>query len=133
MPSTFFTTSWDDGHPNDLRVAEMLTRHKLRGTFYIPRHIGTGIMSDAQIRELAAGGFEIGAHTINHVFLDAVDDETAAAEIGDSKKWVTDVTGGACSMFCPPGGKFLPRHAPAVRQAGYAGVRTVEFMSLDFP
>src|SRR4051794_28221498 len=132
MPSTYFTTSWDDGHPADLRVAEMLARHGLAGTFYIPRRIESGVMTDAQIRELAQR-FEIGAHTINHVFLNGADDATARSEIVDSKKWVRDVTGNDCTMFCPPGGKFPSRHAHFVRDAGYVGVRTVEFMSLDAP
>jgi peptidoglycan/xylan/chitin deacetylase (PgdA/CDA1 family) len=132
MSGAYFTTSWDDGHPSDLRVAEMLARHNLRGTFYIPRRIDTGVMSDGQIRELSSR-FEIGAHTINHVFLDGADDVTARREIVDSKKWVADVTGKDCTMFCPPGGKFSARHAPLVRDARYAGIRTVEFMSLDAP
>jgi hypothetical protein len=29
------TTSWDDGHPADERVLDMLAERGLRGTFYI--------------------------------------------------------------------------------------------------
>ena len=29
------TTSWDDGHSTDLRVAELLAAHGLKGTFYV--------------------------------------------------------------------------------------------------
>ena len=37
MPLTrIVTTSWDDGDPSDLRVAELLAARKLPGTFYIP-------------------------------------------------------------------------------------------------
>jgi hypothetical protein len=36
-------------------------------------------------------------------------------------------------MFCPPKGKFRRLHLDMVREAGYAGVRTVELLSLDFP
>ena len=28
----FLTTSWDDGHPHDFRVAELLTKYGLAGT-----------------------------------------------------------------------------------------------------
>ena len=35
-PSTCITTSWDDGHPLDLRVAELLAKYGLQGTFYVP-------------------------------------------------------------------------------------------------
>ncbi len=129
---TYITTSWDDGHPLDLRVAEMLSRHGLRGTFYIPRKIESGVMSREQMQKIASQ-FEIGAHTINHVFLTSTDIVTARKEINDSKAWVEDVTGTPCTMFCPPAGKFTDHHARMVRDAGYTGLRSVEFMSLDLP
>lgn len=127
-----FTTSWDDGHPLDFRIAEMLSRYGLRGTFYIPRAIETGVMSEAQMRELS-GSFEIGAHTLNHVFLPTTDDPNAEAEIRDSKTWVEQVVGKPCPMFCPPGGKHSARHLEHVRAGGYVGARTVEMMSIDRP
>jgi hypothetical protein len=127
-----FTTSWDDGNPLDFRIAEMLARYGLRGTFYIPRKIDSGVMSEKQMRELSQS-FEIGAHTLNHVFLTTTDDTNASIEIRVSKSWVQDVTGNPCAMFCPPAGKHTARHLEHVRNSGYAGLRTVEFMSLDRP
>jgi hypothetical protein len=127
-----FTTSWDDGNPLDFRIAEMLARFGLRGTFYIPRHIDSGVMSESQMQDLSQS-FEIGAHTLNHVFLNTTDDTNASIEIKVSKTWVQDVTGKPCTMFCPPAGKHTARHLEHVRAAGYAGVRTVELMSLDHP
>ena len=132
MPQNFITTSWDDGHPLDFRIAEMLARHGLTGTFYIPRKIDTGVMSEAQVRDLSSH-FEVGAHTLNHVFLADTDAATAQAEIAGSKKWVEDVTGKTCLMFCPPAGRFNSLHEPMFRSAGYVGIRTVEFISLDPP
>ena len=132
MMQTFITTSWDDGHPLDGRIADMLAKHNLTGTFYIPRRIETGVMSEARIRELA-GSFEIGAHTLNHVFLSGATDSDAREEIVGSKKWVEEVTAQPCSMFCPPAGKFHARHLAMFREAGYAGIRSVELMSLDWP
>jgi peptidoglycan-N-acetylglucosamine deacetylase len=133
-PPLIITTSWDDGHPLDMRLAEMLARNGLRATFYVPKQIETGVMSDAQVRELASNpDFEIGAHTLNHVFLTEVDDASATSEIDGSKKWVEDVTGRACAMFCPPAGKFTSAHVPMFRSAGFDGIRTVELASLDAP
>ena len=133
MPQTYFTTSWDDGHPADLRVAAMLKRHGLSGTFYIPRSIDSGAMPASQVREIAEQGFEVGAHTLNHVFLPNTGESVARDEIAGSKKWVEDVTGRPCRMFCPPGGKFDAGHLDLVRAAGFVGVRTVELVSLGFP
>jgi hypothetical protein len=132
MPQAFITTSWDDGHPSDMRLAEMLTRHGLAGTFYIPRSIETGVMPISDIRALSSN-FEIGAHTLNHVFLANADDATARAEIAGSKSWIEEITGLPCAMFCPPAGRYKSRQIPMFRDAGYAGIRTVEFLSLDFP
>jgi hypothetical protein len=36
-------------------------------------------------------------------------------------------------MFCPPAGRYKSRHLPMFRDAGYTGIRTVEFLSLDVP
>ena len=132
MPQAYLTTSWDDGHPSDLRLAEMLARHGLTGTFYIPRSIETGVMQESDICTLSSN-FEIGAHTLNHVFLATATDEAARSEVSGSKKWVEDVTGQHCPMFCPPGGRFKSRHMQMFRDAGYAGIRTVELMSIDSP
>lgn len=132
MPQTYITTSWDDGHPLDERLADLLSRNNLAATFYIPRAISTGVMSDQQIRNLATR-FEIGAHTLNHVFLADTDDATAKAEIAGSKTWVQDVTGKDCPMFCPPAGRYTAHHLPMFSDVGFKAIRTVEFLSLDLP
>ena len=33
----WITTSWDDGHTLDLRLADLLDKYDLRGTFYVAR------------------------------------------------------------------------------------------------
>jgi peptidoglycan/xylan/chitin deacetylase (PgdA/CDA1 family) len=131
-PAACVTTSWDDGHPLDVRVAELLTKYGLRGTFYVPMSAETGTMTAAQVRELGTA-FEIGAHTVHHVDLTVTPDQQCRQELVDSKRWVEDVTGRPCSMFCPPKGHFSARHVPLVREAGYIGMRTVELLSVDFP
>jgi peptidoglycan-N-acetylglucosamine deacetylase len=129
---TYITTSWDDGHPLDLRVAELLVKYGLPGTFYVPMTAEHGTMTVAQIRELSSA-FEIGAHTLHHVDLTGAKDQQAWREIVDSKSWIEDSTGVPCPMFCPPKGRYSGRHLDLIRQAGYRGVRTVELLSLDFP
>ena len=132
LAQCIITTSWDDGHPLDFRLAEMLAARNLSATFYIPRNADTGTMPADKVRELSQQ-FEIGAHTLDHVFLDQTSDDQATAQIRDSKKWVEDVTGKPCTMFCPPAGKFAKKHLEMIEQAGYAGVRSVEFFSFDRP
>src|SRR3954462_3060939 len=92
-PMTFpcLTTSWDDGHPLDFRIADLLSKYGLTGTFYIPRHCQTPTIPEIQVRELSRY-FDIGAHTMHHVFLDACNDATAQQEIEQSKQWVEQLT-----------------------------------------
>jgi hypothetical protein len=89
-------------------------------------------MTAGQVRELGRT-FDIGAHTVRHTVLTGATDEQASREILDSKAWVEDTTGKPCPMFCPPKGKYSPRHLGMIRQAGYVGVRSVELLSVDFP
>lgn len=132
IKETYITTSWDDGHPLDLRVAELLTKYGLRGTFYVPMTAPNGTMTAAQTRELSSI-FEIGAHTLHHVVLTEESEQQAWREIAGSKSWVEDKTGEPCLTFCAPEGKFSSCHVEMVRRAGFIGLRSVEFPSLDFP
>ncbi|MBO0742288.1 MAG: polysaccharide deacetylase family protein [Hyphomicrobiaceae bacterium] len=129
---TIITTSWDDGHPLDMRLAELLVHHGIPATFYVPRSSEFGTMPVADVREIARA-FEIGAHTLNHSVLTNADDDRAWREISASRRWVEDVTGGPCIMFCPPTGRLARRHIAMARRAGYLGLRTAELTSLDFP
>jgi hypothetical protein len=130
--SAYLTTSWDDGHPADFRVAELLNRYNLRGTFYVPREARTGTLDEASLRTLGRQ-VELGAHTLHHVFLDHASDTVARREIEHSKAWIEDLTGRPCTVFCPPGGKFQRIHLKMIREAGFAAIRTVELMSLSRP
>jgi peptidoglycan/xylan/chitin deacetylase (PgdA/CDA1 family) len=126
------TTSWDDGHPFDLRLADLLTKYGLRATFYVPLHNSRPTMSAAQIRELSSI-FEIGAHTVNHVRLTKISRKQATREIVDSKSQIEDIIAKPCSIFCFPGGYYKDIHLTMLRDAGFAAVRTVELLSLKTP
>ena len=128
----YITTSWDDGHPLDVRVADLLVKYNLRGTFYVPKCAPRGNLAPPQVRELA-GAFEVGAHTLNHVFLTRTDDAEGEREIRQSKQWVEQTTGRPCDMFCPPGGKYTRAHLLAMERAGFIGFRSVELLSLALP
>jgi len=38
MKAVYITTSWDDGHVLDMRLASLLTHYGFKGTFYISPH-----------------------------------------------------------------------------------------------
>jgi peptidoglycan-N-acetylglucosamine deacetylase len=126
------TTSWDDGHPLDCRVADLLVKYGLTGTFYIPMQNSRPVMNASAVRQLS-GTFEIGAHTVDHVVLTEVSEETAEGQIRESKKRLEDLTGSSCDAFCFPKGRFRRSHLDMVRRAGFCCARTVELLSTGFP
>lgn len=120
------TTSWDDGHPLDLRVAELLARHGLRGTFYCPLHNGEGrpVLTAAQLRQLDGAGFEIGSHTHDHVYARRVPAPLWQAQVQRGKAALEDRLGHAVAGFCYPGGVFGAAEQTVVKQAGFAYARS---------
>lgn len=127
------TTSWDDGHRLDLRLAELLDEFGVTGTFYIAPHSE----ELAPINRLTAPEtatiserFEIGAHTLTHPRLTNLSRTAAWHEIVDSRSYLEDVTGQAISTFCYPKGIYGPEHVQMVREAGFIYARTVRRFAL---
>ena len=122
-----FTTSWDDGYKDDLRLANMLEKHGMTGTFYVcpvPQHTQV-MMAPEEIKDLSAR-HEIGAHSMTHPKLSKIPLEIAREEIKGSKLWVEQVTGKPCTMFCYPYGDCNAEVAQLVQSEGYKGARTVQ-------
>jgi peptidoglycan-N-acetylglucosamine deacetylase len=126
------TTSWDDGHPLDMRLADLLAKHELPGTFYLPYKNSRPTLSSSQIRHLATR-FETGAHTMHHHVLPEISRQQARDEVFQSKAWLEDLTGRVCSVFCFPKGRFRSAHVRMVGEAGFKGARTVELLSVQPP
>jgi glycosyltransferase involved in cell wall biosynthesis/peptidoglycan/xylan/chitin deacetylase (PgdA/CDA1 family) len=126
------TTSWDDGHPLDLRIAELLAKHGLRGTFYVPLENTRSTLSAAQIRDLSSA-FEVGAHTLHHLVLTTLPSDRARAEIFQSKTGLEEITGKPCKVFCFPKGRYANAHVEMLGEAGFTGARTIELLSFNRP
>lgn len=126
-----FTCSIDDGHPSDMKTADLLHKHGLNGTFFIPiRNCeGDAVISDAQIRDLGRR-FEVGSHTFDHRYLKKVDIWQAYHQIADGKKRLEDLLGGPVSGFCYPGGRYCRRDVELVKACGFGYARTT--MNLCF-
>jgi peptidoglycan-N-acetylglucosamine deacetylase len=128
MKPSVVTTSWDDGHRSDLRLAQMLKEHGLMGTFYIsPENHEFGredLLTPRQVRDLSSD-FEIGAHTLTHPRLPVISEDQARKEIVGSKVMLEQVTGRAVRSFCYPYGSYTDVHVQLVKDAGYGYARTV--------
>ncbi len=126
-------TSWDDGHPLDLRIGEMLTKHGLAGTFFVPiqNREGKPVMNGAEMRELDSA-HEVASHTRTHRYLLTCSRSEAREEIENGKQQLEEFLGHCVEGFCYPGGKFNQEITEMVRNAGYRYARTVENLRIDF-
>ena len=131
--SAFVTISVDDGHPTDLRTAELLDKYGLKATFYTPAaNSERPVLLPSDLRQLSSN-FELGGHTMNHVSLPSLPREEAWTEVVSCKKWLEDLTGKAVVSFCYPKGKFDRVTAGLAKKAGFLAARTCLFNLHDFP
>ncbi len=89
------------------------------------------MMSREMVKELAARGFEVGGHTINHPILKELSDEAAREEIHGCRDWVKSVTGVDPKTFAYPNGRtgvdFDKRHSEMVAEAGFSAAATTDW------
>lgn len=127
----FITTSWDDGHPLDFRVAELLNKYNLKGTFYIPKaNQENEVMTEKSIVELS-DAFEIGGHTLNHIRLNRKVRLEYSDEILGSFNWIKQLIGKDPVSFCFPGGVYNNAVIKCAFSSGYRILRSTELLSIQ--
>lgn len=82
------------------------------------------MMTESQLRRLAALGMEIGAHCVTHPILARVPPKSARWEIAESKARLETILGMPVRTFAYPNGRpgtdYGPEHVAMVREAGFA-------------
>lgn len=119
--------TFDDGSETDLIAAAPILRDAGFGaTFYLTTGwLGKpGFLAEAQVRELAAQGFEIGCHSMTHAYLSDLDDPGLKHEIADAKLQLEKITATAVDHFSCPGGRYDDRVVRVARAAGYRTIAT---------
>jgi hypothetical protein len=119
------TTSWDDGHPSDLRVADLLSKYGMQATFYVPtfNREGRQVMSATEIRTLAQS-FEIGGHTRDHVPLTECTPAQAEVQIRENRDYLSNLLGKRIEGFAYVRGKHDQAAREIVSRVGFAYART---------
>jgi peptidoglycan/xylan/chitin deacetylase (PgdA/CDA1 family) len=87
-----------------------------------PRRSDRMPLTADELRSLAAGGLEIGAHTVTHPVLASLDADEQAGEISQGKSDIEDLVGRPVTSFAYPyGGRtdFTDESVEAVRAAGF--------------
>lgn len=132
-PLSVLTTSWDDGHPLDMKLAEMLARHGVTGAFYVParNRRDRPVMTPSDLRQLAAAGFEIGSHTLDHRRLSGLSRAEARRQMADGRAALEDMLGRPVAGFCFPGGRSGRWGRALARELGFSHARTTQMLSFD--
>ena len=119
--------TFDDGCETDLIVAApALNALGFGATSYVTTgFLGRpGYMSEAQLRELSAGGFEVGCHSMTHQYLPDLDAAGLQREVFDAKTRLEQIIGRSVEHFSCPGGRFDDRVVEAAKRAGYKTLAT---------
>ncbi|MDQ6769787.1 MAG: polysaccharide deacetylase family protein [Gemmatimonadota bacterium] len=129
--------TFDDGYRDNRRAADELVRRGMPASFFIATEfIGSdrvpwwdanaGIVSEwmswADVRSLSNDGFELGAHTKNHVDLGVVSGAEAVEEIAGSARRLAAETGRRIDLFSYPYGRrhqITEENRDIVRKAGF--------------
>jgi peptidoglycan/xylan/chitin deacetylase (PgdA/CDA1 family) len=112
----------DDGCDSDARVvAPLLESLGLTATFFVTAaRVGEpGRAAWPDLRALAAGGFEVGAHGLDHVLFADLGEEALRRQLEESKRRLEDGVGRAVTALALPGGSGGERARRAARAAGY--------------
>lgn len=125
------TISWDDNHPQNLRLVKLLNQYNIKGTFYLTKnHFYSH--SENEIREIAQTQ-EIGAHTLTHPKLIEISPILAEEEISGSKNYFESIIGQKVKMFSYPYGLFNQEVKELVGSSGFLGARTTKKFIISKP
>jgi len=130
--------TFDDGCETDLLCsAPILKEFGFGATFYITAgFVGQpGYLSEAQVRSLAALGFEVGCHSLTHPYLTDIDRSRLHQETAEAKDQLEQLAGVPVEHFSCPGGRWNASVIEAVKAAKFRTMATsrtgMNFASTD--
>jgi len=114
--------TFDDGCDSDAAVAgPLLLSLGLPAAFFVnPARVGEeGRASWGELRELAARGFAIGSHGLDHALLDGLPPPELERQVAGSKRELEERLGRTVNALSLPGGTGGERARRVARAAGY--------------
>jgi O-antigen biosynthesis protein len=134
LPDRTVIVTFDDGLRDFLTGAmPALARHGVPATLFVVAGLvgqtsrwlaplGEGarpMLTESELRDIAAAGVEIGGHTLTHPELDRLPARAAAEEIGRSREILRDMIGRPVRSFAYPHGYNSAVTRRLTREAGY--------------
>lgn len=129
LPERPVAISFDDGYADNYDAVGLLLNRGLPSSVYVTTGaIGqAGRLSGASVAELARlPDVDVGAHAVNHRRLDELDDRRLAAEVGDSRAALEELTQLPVASFAYPHGAYDRRVRAAVIDCGYRSAAAVK-------
>jgi peptidoglycan/xylan/chitin deacetylase (PgdA/CDA1 family) len=127
------TTSWDDGHKLDLKLARLLQKYNIPATFYVSpasmEFSKEDLLSEQEIRSLSES-FEIGGHTLHHPNLAQIPLDVAIDNIKAGKDMLESIVGEKLLSFAYPYGAYTEQVQKAVLDLGFKVARTTKRFSI---
>lgn len=118
--------SIDDGHKDDIAIAELLEDYGLRGIFYVcPLATLVPEMNSTQLKHIAEK-HEIGGHTLTHALLTTKPKEVAMRELLLGKQVLEHIIEKPVKRFAYTKGWFNPEVKEWVKEAGFEEARTIK-------
>jgi peptidoglycan/xylan/chitin deacetylase (PgdA/CDA1 family) len=147
LPSKSVVITFDDGYQDNLTNAlPILKKYGFKATIYLvndrhdrdwsgyrkAKNEGAGLkdepkLSDDEVRELLDSGLiEIGAHTLTHANLNALNEEETRNEICASRDQIEAQFQIVCHSFAYPFGLYGPKDKKIVADCNYTNAVTTE-------
>jgi peptidoglycan/xylan/chitin deacetylase (PgdA/CDA1 family) len=121
--------TFDDGWQDQYAVRELLSAHRMRGTFYVNSGAVDAstpdFMSWSQLQDLAADGNEIAGHTLTHPHLLGLTPQEQQREICDDRSNLLDHGFSPVISFAYPYAEHDAALRAVVRSCGYLSARSV--------
>jgi peptidoglycan/xylan/chitin deacetylase (PgdA/CDA1 family) len=123
LPPRPIVLTFDDGYRQDFtRARPLLAQRHWPGVLNLAvRNLLDGKLTVRQIRQMIRQGWEIDAHTINHIDLTTLGGSSLRHEVAGSRAWIRRRFRVAVDFFCYPSGRYDARVIAAVRAAGFLG------------
>ena len=127
--------TFDDGTGDHRRVADLLSRHGLTGTFFvITSRLGApGHLSEEDVRSIAAQGHRIASHSVTHRDLTSLSAAALTDELVASRERLEALVQRSVDWFAPPGGVYSKAVIDEALRVGYQIVRTMEWGYPELP
>jgi peptidoglycan/xylan/chitin deacetylase (PgdA/CDA1 family) len=125
LPPKPVVLTFDDGYRGDYVYARRtLRRLRWPGDLnMLVKNLG-GELSDRMIEQMINDGWELDAHTINHLDLTTLKGAELSHEVTGSREILRRRFHQPVNFFCYPAGKYDKATIRAVRRAGYLGATT---------